>query len=185
MSWQLQLCGMDLSSKRTALSYPVREYLDDCKNWACVGLYSVRNPGPQETLLLLKEGDPGICIWFKGQETRVRGGGWLWMDFRTWRLDWPCAHLQGAMPEEEKASVKEPYPEAFLRYRKQRSQQHWHQPLHQRAEMVPYCRHGCSRHWAPAVGCGTHIGRLQWQWQNIHLALAMLPLMGRYWHCSQ
>lgn len=62
-----------------------------------------------------------------------------------------------------------------------RSRQNWHQQLCQQEEMVPYCRDWCPQHWTPAVSNDGHVGKLQWHWQNIQLALAKVSLMGRQW----
>ena len=62
-----------------------------------------------------------------------------------------------------------------------RSQHNWHQQLHQQAEMVLCFRHRCPQRWAPTLSDGAHIGRLQWHWRNIQLALVKVLMMGTYW----
>lgn len=48
-----------------------------------------------------------------------------------------------------------------------------------------HTRHWCSQLWALAVGNDTSLGRRQWHWQNIHLALVKVPLVRRHWALLQ
>lgn len=56
------------------LLYPVPEYLDDWQAWSWLGLFSRRNPGPQKTLLLLREGGQGTYVFDSRDDRQVSEG---------------------------------------------------------------------------------------------------------------